>query len=98
MDGNRLVVKQEQLAEREYKQLRRRLRNVKEGQTSFLNNAVATVNRGLSWPLLDHSDQMVLSMLRGPLTQAQYEGAISPEVLDLCIEAVDLLLRRASES
>ena len=88
----------DQLAEGEYKQLKRCLQNLKQGQMQYLSNAAATVNRGLNWPLLRASDQLVLSMLSGPLSRAEEEGTISPEILDVCIEAVDLLLCRASES
>jgi len=86
------------LAEREYKRLRRRLQNLKEGRTEYLSNAVVAINRGLNWPLLTPADQMVLSLLSGPITKAEKEVHIDPVVLDLCIEGVDLLLRHASEA
>jgi DNA-binding NarL/FixJ family response regulator len=90
-------LKQSKLAEREYKELKRRLQNVKKGQAKFIGSAVATVNRGLGWPLLPPSDQLVLSLLIGPLSHAEQEETIEPDLLDACLEGVDLLLRRADE-
>jgi hypothetical protein len=88
---------QTQLAQREYKELRRRLTKLKEGKIEYLSESIASIRRGLSWPLLPPEDQMILSMLSGPLSRAERNGQIQPTVVDLAIEGIDLLRHERPE-
>ena len=80
----------------EYQRLRRRLEKLRDGKMEFLSIAAATVSRGLNWPLLGTADQLVLSILHDPLSDAVNQGTIDPATVELCLEGLDILIDRNS--
>jgi len=83
-------------AGRLYKQLMRQLQQLQRGGRGF-HLVVVTVDRCLDWPPLASTDQMILSILHGPILQAEKEGSISPDILEACIDGVALLLHHSTE-
>jgi ActR/RegA family two-component response regulator len=81
---------QRELADREYDNLRRQLthyRNSKQG----LRSCITTVRRALNWPFLLPNELIILSAIDEQLRMAQQGGELEDNILDLCLEGVDIL-------
>jgi ActR/RegA family two-component response regulator len=85
---------QVELATREYSNLARQLRTAKNPNRQLrLSSAVATIHRALNWPFLLPNEQLVLSTLDEQLRAADERGDIDEEILDICIEGVEIIAK-----
>lgn len=83
---------QSELASRGYENLRRKLDGFRQSG-SGLSSCVATIRKALNWPFLVPDEQLVLSTIDEQLRVAQLEEYLDADLLQLCIEGVEIIAR-----
>jgi DNA-binding NarL/FixJ family response regulator len=82
---------QKELANREYDNLKRQLTTLKRTKVG-LTSCISTVRRALNWPFLSENEQVVLACLDEQLRMTTELNDIDIEVVDFCIDGLEILM------